>query len=365
MLKQSTCFTFVLILSATHLKAASLTTPDTATSPRTVAVAIQGSPVGRPEEERPLTDTNGTSPPKPAASAAASSEVPEEPKGYKLTFKNLKDELEHCEAIAKLALDAKTNRPDCMKLIDYAMRQDPIASAHAGFIHMYGDRFVPKNSSLAYKFNLQSIRWLLDSSHYNNEHAQFFLGHLYEKGGLLEINVEAAERLYIMSAKKGFGPAQIRLGELYESGGFGRINLKEADHWFTIAATNGSGIGNGKAQFRMGLKDLKKDRRMAAHWFKLAHKNGIIEATHVLAAMHLEYKDVLDSVEEAIAYAKDSAHQGCVDAMFMVGQIYAYEKVPSVPKNEKEALAWFKAASDAGHPEAKKKLEYYQKHKKL
>jgi TPR repeat protein len=282
-------------------------------------------------------------------------------------FGSSDEEKKHCEEVYKLALLSKSDKSAWSKLLDLAIRQDVVASAHVGYVHVYGGDFAPKSLALAYKFNLQSIRWMVESSLYDSPTAQFFLAHLYQSGILLEQSPTAAEKLYQKAANNGYGPAQATLGELYESSFFGKPNPKEAEHWFTIAATTGVGIGCGKAQLRMALKELnvKRDIRMAVHWLKLAHKNSNVNATYLLSALHLKHGNILHNASEALEYALHAANSGWVDAMYLIGTIYAHGLIRGVPADEKEGYKWLKAANDVGHPEAMKLIAKYNKHKKF
>ena len=113
--------------------------------------------------------------------------------------------------------------------------------------------------------------------------AQLKLGTLYYAGKGVQENEKMAVDLFIKSANQGNTEAMFQLGNAFTFGSQTPSLVADPDieaaRWYFKAASAGSA----DAQYSLGLmfmagKGVEKDQNEAAHWMKLAAKNGHKEA---------------------------------------------------------------------------------------
>jgi TPR repeat protein len=62
--------------------------------------------------------------------------------------------------------------------------------------------------------------------------------------------------------------------------------------------------------------------------------------------------------QQAVAWYRKAAEHGLADALYSLGLAYANGR--GVPQDKTQALAWLRKAAEKGHIEAKKKLDEFE-----
>lgn len=110
--------------------------------------------------------------------------------------------------------------------------------------------------------------------------------------------------------------------------------------------------GNAEAQFSLGVKyykgkDVTKNLREAARYFKLAADQGNASAQSWLGECYFDGEGVQQNYQEAVKYLKLAAEQGKSRAQYYVG--YCYSNGKGVPVNYEEAAKYYKQSADQGY----------------
>lgn len=92
----------------------------------------------------------------------------------------------------------------------------------------------------------------------------------------------------------------------------------------------------------------------AATQFAVLAKEGNAVAQEKLGVMYFYGRGVPEDESQALEWAKRSADQGNVDAMYFIGNMYVFgDKLPrSVQDPDQEAARWYFEAARRGHPDA-------------
>lgn len=159
--------------------------------------------------------------------------------------------------------------------------------------------------------------------------AQYFLGHMYEKGNGVPQNNAKAIRWYRLAANQGQVNANIALGYLdfpaskdYQEGreAYGREDYATALKKYKPLAEQ----GDDRVQLEVGLmyewgEGVSRDYAEAMKWYRLAAQKGNSTAQYHLGEM--------------------------------------YEKGKGVSQNNAEAIKWYQLAADKGEPNAQSKIK--------
>lgn len=100
------------------------------------------------------------------------------------------------------------------------------------------------------------------------------------------------------------------------------------------------------------------DYKKAAALIKPLAEAGDAVAQHRLAVMHFYGRGVPEDEKAALEWARKSAGQGNVDAMYFAGNIYVFgDKLPvEADDPDLEAAKWFFEAASRGHMDAEYSL---------
>ena len=134
--------------------------------------------------------------------------------------------------------------------------------------------------------------------------AQYWLGLMYDEGRIVPKDAEQAERWFLKSADRGYGPAQCALGLRYL-----KDDPVKAELWLQRAAQH----GDSEAQL----------------WLGIAYEQSSFGTTNYIAAMN---------------WLQKSAKQGNPDAQFSLGQMY--ENGEGVKQNYSMAAKWYRKAAE-------------------
>ena len=203
-------------------------------------------------------------------------------------------------------------------------------------------------------------------------------------------DVKQAERLakLVQEAEQGSPEVQNRLGWMYNNGANGAPkDDTQAVYWFRKAAERGFA----KAQCNLGLcyakgEGVPKDERVAAEWYRKAADQDFAQAQFLLGGAYFFGEGLLQDSEQALAWVakaeqqgyplakealpmlrqavamtearRDAAQRGDASAQFDLGRMY--EQGHGLPKDDEQALLWYRKAAGQGHLRARigvKRLE--------
>lgn len=210
-----------------------------------------------------------------------------------------------------------------------------------------------------------------------------WLGLAYEMGSRIGIsdndeNLGEAERWYRKAAKAGDADAMYALGGLSERGAFRRgaaptdeqfdLETKEALGWYRLAAEQGSvpAMLELADRYQKG-EGVAKDPREELRWYRVAAEAGDWKGMAGLSYMLEEGEGVKRDPAEAKVWAERAmagrlqelrrdASYGSTMAMIEIAHVYANGR-PGIPKDEAEALRWYRMAADKGDRDAMWELE--------
>jgi len=140
-------------------------------------------------------------------------------------------------------------------------------------------------------------------------------------------------------AKKGNSDAQYLMGVAY----FVSKDYTKAAELYRKSAEQ----GNIDAQFPLGNmyingEGVKQDDAEAAKWLYKPAENGDCHAQYGLGLIYARYNTEQGFVE-AYKWLSKSANQGCVEGQFGLG--VAYSRGRGIPKDNDEAIKWFRKAA--------------------
>jgi TPR repeat protein len=106
-------------------------------------------------------------------------------------------------------------------------------------------------------------------------HAAYRLGTVYADGAVVERDLEAAARWYLLGAERGDPRAQLDLGTLYDTGEGVEQSYEKAAGWYRQAALQ----GDMASQYNLGVmyelgQGVNRDPVEAYKWFILAKRQG-------------------------------------------------------------------------------------------
>ena len=166
-------------------------------------------------------------------------------------------------------------------------------------------------------------------------------------------------------AEQGNGDAALTLASMYWFGGKGvPVDKKAMIKWYRVAAEQGNIFA--LSALGMNYKDgegVPKDNVYAHMWLSIAESLGhnMVAETRDGIARQMspsQIKKAKDLARECknkkykgCVKVSESAEQGYADAQFELGLMYKHGA--GVPKDNKEAMKWFKLAAEQGYSDAK------------
>jgi len=173
--------------------------------------------------------------------------------------------------------------------------------------------------------------------------AMFDLGHCYHYGFSISKNINDAEKWYRQAADHGNARAMFFLGVIYEDGGVGDINTdfrKEAVKWYRQAAD----LGDAQAMRQLGTcykfgKGVRYSESEAAAWYQKAADLGDEEAMYQLGLAYVNGWGIKKDKKEAVRWYRQAADHGNGNAMCALG--ICYESGVNLPQSDVYAYMWF------------------------
>lgn len=151
------------------------------------------------------------------------------------------------------------------------------------------------------------------------------------------------------AAEQGDANSQFQLGQMYEKGTKVRRNENMARQWYRLAAEQ----GHVSAQFNLGRLMQDKNVAESLKWFLEADSRGHNSAALYLGRIYVGGGvEMLKDVKAAVKWflkAADPARgfHPSAEAQLELGHIY--RKGDGVPKDEDQAITWYRRAANQGH----------------
>ncbi len=151
------------------------------------------------------------------------------------------------------------------------------------------------------------------------------------------------------AAEQGDSNAQFQLGEMYEKGKMVRKNENTARQWYRLAAEQ----GHVSAQFNLGRLMQDKNVVESLKWWLEADSRGHNSAALYLGRIYAGGGvEILKDPKAAVKWFLKAADPArgfypSAEAQLELGHIY--RKGDGVPKNEAEAVKWYRRAANQGH----------------
>lgn len=165
----------------------------------------------------------------------------------------------------------------------------------------------------------------------------------------------------ILSANRGYAPAQLNLALMYTRGQGVEKNPREAVRLLKLAVEQGyePAMNNLAVLYELG-DGVEKDEKEAAKLYRLLAERGNVVAQCNLALMYSMGRGVEKNEKEAARFYELAANQGEPVAQFTLGLMYASGR--GVEKNEKEAVRFYELAADQGEAQAQFTLSLMYAH---
>lgn len=168
----------------------------------------------------------------------------------------------------------------------------------------------------------------------------------YDRG-----DYEGAAEQWRALADQGDMRAQYRLGQMFAEGIGVRKDDRVALHWYRQAA----GQGSFEARYELALmyslgRGVRQDRSRAAYWYGLLAEDGHISAQYLLAGMYEQGDGVEKNAHRALHWYRRAAAQGHVRAQIRLGETYS--RGEGVDEDLTQAWAWFDLAAARGNEAA-------------
>ncbi|MFK8105162.1 MAG: hypothetical protein AB8G15_21800 [Saprospiraceae bacterium] len=184
-----------------------------------------------------------------------------------------------------------------------------------------------------------------------DERAQANLGNMYQNGLGVTVDYEKAFHWNTKAAKKNVAAAQVNLGLVYRNGLGKKIDYQQAFDWFTKAANQSDAAGQLNIGF-MYFEGLGRavNYKSAFDWYSKAANQGFDPAQVHLANLYHKGIGQPANWEKAIFWYEKAATQGNSDAQTSLGNLY-------FDQNEfKKSFDWYAIAAKGGDQVAQMNL---------
>ena len=194
----------------------------------------------------------------------------------------------------------------------------------------------------------KALKYYQYAAEKNDNHAQFRLGVMYDKGNGVTQNYAEAMKWYLKAANQGSLAAQYNTGVMYDKGHGVKQDYSEANKWYQKAAEQ----GDTSAQYNLGVNfyignGVTQNYTEALNWWLKAAKSGDADSQNNVGVMYKNGQGVKQDYSEALKWYLKAANQGNETAQNDIGVMY--EKGQGVEQNYSEALKWYTKASEQGY----------------
>jgi len=206
----------------------------------------------------------------------------------------------------------------------------------------------------------KALKKLLELAWLGNSYAQYKLGNIYKRKGVLQ-NYNEAVKWYRLSAEQENADAQYKLGIMFFCGWGVMRNSAEAMKWWKKSAE----LGNTDAQCRLvemfeQEECVKRDFAEAAKWYQKLAEKGKVDAQFKLGNMYECGNGVKQDFSAAAKWYQEAADQGNAGAQFKLGNMY--ESGNGVKQDFSAAAKCYQDAATQGNADAQCKLGNMYEH---
>lgn len=197
--------------------------------------------------------------------------------------------------------------------------------------------------------------WHLQAANKEDAETQHILGFMLADGKGVSQNFIQALQWWKRAAKNNNADAQCTLGNVYASGNGDKQDYKKAVSYFTQAANQ----GNPMALSRLGMMyemghGVPQDIEEAIKLYTAAAQKGEVNAQIRLKELSQDQQEGEDDTERFKWHLKNAKRDNPYDQV-IVG--LSYEAGEGTPKNNEEALKWYKKAVEKGEIKAQVLLD--------
>lgn len=179
-----------------------------------------------------------------------------------------------------------------------------------------------------------ALNWFQKGADLGNPIAQFNIGWMYRDGLGVKQDYAQALSWFQRAAAQGNAPAQDYIGKMYHDGMGVKQDYAQAMTWFLKAANQGFILSQVRvAAMYMSGEGAKQDFTAAMEWYRKVADAPMVSREPF-------------SVEDIRNYK--------ARAQFTIGEMY--EKGLAVPKDDAQAISWYRMAAGMGNAEARAKL---------
>jgi len=188
-------------------------------------------------------------------------------------------------------------------------------------------------------------------------------GKKYVKHGNAYKNEEIVKKIKVKEKTGGFFSKKVEVEKEEKTGEYQIVELNEPGY-FDIEAIDKILETDVKAQvlysvaFYQGKHGLIKDHAQSFSWRLKAANNGCADSQLEVAYHYGNGIGVNVNYAQAVAWLKKSAEQGYVEAIYKIGDVYAYGNW-GVSKDPVKGVKYYKEASSKGHIVAKNNLAHH------
>lgn len=203
----------------------------------------------------------------------------------------------------------------------------------------------------------QAVALLKGPAALSHPEGLYYLGILTRAGSGTAQNEDVGTALLVKSAEAGFAPAQLELSKIFST--TVPPQTAAALEWLEKAAKGGIT----EAQFFLANayetgQGAPADKAEALIWFRRAAEGGMPIAQRILGTKYLSSTPEADANPiEAVRWLTAAAQSGDPGAMNNLAIAYGGES--GVSRDDAQAMAWFKQASDTGLGRATYALAQY------
>jgi TPR repeat protein len=221
------------------------------------------------------------------------------------------------------------------------------------------------------KDDAEGIKWLRKAAEQGNAEAQFQMANCDASGFGVPNDAAEAIKWYQKAAEQGHAGAQFELASWYAAGVGVPQDLVAAYMWSNLAEAAGNAkalLLRGQVSRRMTEADITEAQRRSRAWqaAKAVAKLATPPPDQTDAAVQCRLGEkyakgdgVPKDEAEAVKWYRKAADQGYGEAMFWVGQSYEIGKV--LPTDKVAAYMWYDLADESGYHDAKEHRELVAK----
>jgi TPR repeat protein len=199
------------------------------------------------------------------------------------------------------------------------------------------------------------LQTLMDKAKAGDAESQFWVGHAYSDGRLVQKDGEEALQWFLKSAEQGYAPAQ----RLYGMASV-HINPAVGERWMLRAAEQ----GDAEAEFWLGVAYEQNwfgttDAKEAVKWYQKAAQNGNPDAQVELGQRYKDGEGVEQNFILAAEWFRKAAEHvpdlgGAGQGRYRLGLLYV--EGHGVPRDYAQAYFWFSLSGLGNADDAKAHL---------